>query len=33
MALADARWLLEEAPEEIDLGQVQQFIDRVEEQP
>jgi len=33
MALADARWLLEEAPEDIDLAQVRQFIERVETRP
>jgi serine protease Do len=33
MALADARWLLDEAPEDIDLAQVRQFIERVEARP
>lgn len=32
MALADAEWLLDEAPEDIDLGQVRSFIDRIEEE-
>jgi hypothetical protein len=32
MALADARWLLDESPEEIDLAQVQRFIERLESQ-
>lgn len=32
LALMDARWLLDEAPDDIDLGQVQSFIDRMEEQ-
>ena len=30
LALADASWLLEEAPEEVDLGQVRLFIERIE---